>query len=324
MGPSSLSRVSLPRKSRREPCAAGRKPVPRVRLCDDRASRPLVSGAKAFSFATESQRIPRHEPPPHDSRHAATPFQPVITFAAACSGFSILEAGGNAIDAGCAAGIALAVLQPDLVNVARHVALNHYLVSPTETYRRAYRRPRLRGRRRCRPIHLFMREHGAKIPDGVLRTVIPCRAWTPGSPRCAGTARCASPTSSRRRSGSRPRALPFIRCWPHRSPRTSMNIVAWQSNTAIFPCRTTGVPKAGRGNSCNPDLAKTLQFMADRDRAAGPDRIEGLCKPRIDAFYRGDIAQAIVKFQKEEGGYLSMDDPGGVSFRDLSRWCRRK
>ena len=32
--------------------------------------------------------------------------------------FSILEAGGNAIDAGCCAGIALAVLHPDEVNFA--------------------------------------------------------------------------------------------------------------------------------------------------------------------------------------------------------------
>ena len=39
-------------------------------------------------------------------------------YLAAAAGFSVLEAGGNAIDAGCAAGIALGVLLPDLVNVA--------------------------------------------------------------------------------------------------------------------------------------------------------------------------------------------------------------
>jgi len=27
-----------------------------------------------------------------------------------------------------------------------------------------------------------------------------------------------------------------------------------------------------------------------------------------DSFYRGDIARAIVEFQEQEGGYLSMDD----------------
>ena len=39
-------------------------------------------------------------------------------YLAAEAGFAILEAGGNAVDAGVAAGIALGVLQSDLVNFA--------------------------------------------------------------------------------------------------------------------------------------------------------------------------------------------------------------
>ncbi len=39
-------------------------------------------------------------------------------YLAAEAGFKILEAGGNAIDAGVAAGIALGVVQPEFVNVA--------------------------------------------------------------------------------------------------------------------------------------------------------------------------------------------------------------
>src|SRR5437764_14883127 len=39
-------------------------------------------------------------------------------YGAAHAAFAILESGGNAIDAGVAAGIALGVLQSDLVNVA--------------------------------------------------------------------------------------------------------------------------------------------------------------------------------------------------------------
>ena len=55
-----------------------------------------------------------HRPTVYGTRHAVSAGH----YLAAAAGFAILEAGGNAIDAGCAAGIALGVLQPDLVNVA--------------------------------------------------------------------------------------------------------------------------------------------------------------------------------------------------------------
>ena len=64
-------------------------------------------------------------------------YRPVITgtrhmvsaghHAAAHAGFTILEAGGNAIDAGVAAGIALGVLQTDRVNFAGVAPIMIYL-----------------------------------------------------------------------------------------------------------------------------------------------------------------------------------------------------
>ena len=55
-----------------------------------------------------------HRPTISGTRHAVSAGH----YLAAAAGFTILEAGGNASDAGVAAGIALGVLQPDLVNVA--------------------------------------------------------------------------------------------------------------------------------------------------------------------------------------------------------------
>jgi len=49
----------------------------------------------------------------YGSRHAVSAGH----YLAAAAGFSILENGGNAIDAGCCAGMALAVLHPDEVNL---------------------------------------------------------------------------------------------------------------------------------------------------------------------------------------------------------------
>src|SRR5256886_3859746 len=65
-------------------------------------------------------------------------------------------------------------------------------------------------------------------------------------------------------------------------------------------------------------------------------RAAGLAAAR-DAFYRGDIAQAIVRFQKENGGFLSAEDLAGyrsgfdepveTSFGDIrlyacGPWCQ--
>src|SRR5215211_5331373 len=58
--------------------------------------------------------MPSTRPTLYGSRHAVSAGH----YLAAAAGFAILEAGGNAIDAGCAAGIAIAVLHPDEVNVA--------------------------------------------------------------------------------------------------------------------------------------------------------------------------------------------------------------
>ena len=55
-----------------------------------------------------------YRPTIQGSRHAISAGH----YLAASAGFAVLEGGGNAVDAGCAAGIALGVLQPDLVNFA--------------------------------------------------------------------------------------------------------------------------------------------------------------------------------------------------------------
>ena len=57
------------------------------------------------------------------------------------------------------------------------------------------------------------------------------------------------------------------------------------------------------------DLAATMQYMVDQEAAVASKqgREAGLEAARA-AFYRGDIAQKIVKFQKENGGFLSAAD----------------
>jgi gamma-glutamyltranspeptidase/glutathione hydrolase len=96
-------------------------------------------------------------------------------YLAATAGFDILQAGGNAIDAGVAAGIALGVVQSDLVNCAGVAPILIYHAEKREVVTIAGLGPWPKAL----DPELFMREHGGKIPVGVLRTVVPAApdAW---------------------------------------------------------------------------------------------------------------------------------------------------
>ncbi len=236
-----------------------------------------------------------HRPTIHGTRHAVSAGH----YLAASAAFSILEAGGNAIDAGCAAGIALGVLQPDLVNVAGVAPIIIRLADGTiESIAGLGWWPKQL------PADLFMREHGGTIPDGVLRTVVPAApdAWITALRR-HGTMRFADVIAPAIRfAGEGFAVYPLL---ARSIASHEQEYRRWQSNTAIF-LPNGGVPKAGE-KFVQSDLSRTLQYMADQDRAAGPDRIAGL-NAAHDAFYRGDIAREIVRFQQSEGGYLSLDD----------------
>jgi gamma-glutamyltranspeptidase / glutathione hydrolase len=236
-----------------------------------------------------------HRPTVYGTRHAVSAGH----YLAASAAFSVLEAGGNAIDAGCAAGIALGVLQPDLVNVAGVAPIMIRLANGhVESIAGLGWWPKKL------PADIFMREHGGKIPDGVLRTVVPAApdAWITALRR-HGTMRFADVADYAIRYAGEgfaiyPLLAASIAAHEHEYRR-------WQSNTAIF-LPGGRVPRSGE-KFVQSDLARTLQYMVDQDRAAGPDREAGL-RAAHDAFYRGDIAREIVRFQQQEGGYLSLDD----------------
>src|SRR5262249_10688483 len=98
-----------------------------------------------------------------------------------------------------------------------------------------------------------------------------------------------------------------------------------------------GAAAAGRRGIRAEGAWATLQYMADQESAArSRGRAAGLAAAR-DAFYRGDIARAIVRFQKENGGILSaedlanyrsgFDEPVQTSFGDIKLhacgpWCQ--
>src|SRR5215510_10678135 len=87
----------------------------------------------------------------------------------------VLEAGGNAIDAGVAAGLMLGVVHPDMVSFAGVAPILVHLGRTGETFEVSGVGPYPR-----RATADFFREKcGGQIPAGLLRTVVPAApdAW---------------------------------------------------------------------------------------------------------------------------------------------------
>src|SRR5215475_10246518 len=251
-------------------------------------------------------------------------------YLAAEAGFKVLEAGGNAIDAGVAAGIALGVVQPEFVNVAG--------VAPIIIYSAVENRivtiPGLGTWPKAIDRNYFKDNHGGKIPQGIQRTVVPAApdAWITALERF-GTMSFGEVAQS---------AISYARDGFPVYPLMSEVIADHEAEYRAFPSSVPlylpkgRPPKAGE-IFVQEKLAATIQHMADQERAAGQrGRGAGLEAAR-HAFYRGDIAQAIVKFQKENGGFLSAEDlanyrsgfeePVGTTFGDIQLyacgpWCQ--
>ncbi|MSO54497.1 MAG: gamma-glutamyltransferase family protein [Rhodospirillales bacterium] len=220
---------------------------------------------------------------------------------AAQAGFDILEAGGNAVDAGVAGGIALGVLEPEFVSFAGVAPIIIYLAERREVVTISG----LGGWPKAITSDYFQRNYGGKIPRGVLRSVVPGApdAWISALEKY-GTMSFADVSRA---------AIRYAR-EGFQVTRIKAEILAaevkafreWPSSAAVF-LRNGEAPKEG-DPFVQTDLAKTLQYLADQETAvAKRGRSAGLQAVR-DAFYRGDIAKTIVRFVKDSGGLLAAED----------------
>ena len=238
-----------------------------------------------------------HRPTIAVTRHAISAGH----YLAATAGFDILQAGGNAIDAGCAAGIALGVLQSDLVDVAGVAPIMIYLADKEEVVTIAG----LGSWPKALDPELFMRQHSGKIPKGVLRTVVPAApdAWITALRRY-GTMSFGEVAAAAIRLAQD--GFPMYPLMAASLKRHEADHRAWPSTAAIF--LPNGKPPEIGEVFRQTDLAASIQYMADEERASASRGREAGLEAARDAFYRGDIARKIVAFMREEGGLLSAED----------------
>ncbi|HKK30891.1 MAG TPA: gamma-glutamyltransferase family protein [Alphaproteobacteria bacterium] len=218
------------------------------------------------------------------------------------AGAKMLEAGGNAVDAGVAAGIALGVVHSDQVQFSGVAPILIYLAERDQVVSIAGLGPWPAA---TRP-EVFIHQHEGQIPLGLLRTVVPAApdAWITALARY-GTmsfAEVAAPAIRYAREGFavHPVMAHFIGVYRDQYRMFPDNAAIW--------LRDGEPPKVGDLH-VQADLARTIQFMADEETAARAKggRAAGLEAARA-AFYKGDIARSIVRFHEEHDGWLTAAD----------------
>ena len=227
------------------------------------------------------------------------------------AGFQILEAGGNAIDAGVATGLAIDVLETQFVSFGGVAPIMVRLADGTVRVING-----VGPWPAAADIELFHAKYDGRIPDGLLHTVVPAAPanWIEALRRW-GTMSFGDVASA---------AIKFARdgfpVYPffHEIIASKQHeIVRYPTTAAIF--LPGGAPPAVGSIFRQQDLGRTLQFMADAERSAS-GRDAGLTAAH-DAFYKGDIAAAIARHQSENGGWLARDDL--ASFRaKIEEPCR--
>ncbi|GAA1688047.1 gamma-glutamyltransferase family protein [Microbacterium sediminicola] len=220
-------------------------------------------------------------------------------YLASAAAFSILEAGGNAVDAGCCAGMALAVLHADEVNFAG-VAPIMIRTADGETVSI----DGLGVWPRRIPADLFMTDHGGTIPTGILRTVTPAApdAWITAL-RDYGTMTFAQVAGAAMRLARDGFAVfPLL---ADGIAKRQSGYRRWDANEAIY--LPGGRPPEVGERFVQTDLARTIELMIEAEAACPGDRREGLEAARR-SFYEGETARRIVEYHEQNGGYLGADD----------------
>lgn len=222
-------------------------------------------------------------------------------YLASQAAFEVLQAGGNAVDAGVAAGLVIGVVQSEFVNIAGVAPIMIYLAERGEVVTISG----LGVWPKAATLEYFLEQHAGTIPEGVMRTVVPAApdAWITALERF-GTMSFADVASA---------AIGCARDGFVMYPIMSELIEAfqdgyarWPSNSAIY--LPNGAPPKVGELFVQADLGRTLQFMADEERSAAKGGRDAGLRAARDAFYRGDIAAAIADFHRAEGGWLTRDD----------------
>ncbi len=257
-------------------------------------------GTMSLDSVTSQQRAPAYRPTATvqviGARWAVAAGHALAAEAAA----RVLGAGGNAIDAGVAAGLTLGVVHPDMVSVAGVAPILVHVARTGETWEVSGVGPYPRASTR----EWFVARHGGEIPPGLARTVVPASpdAWCTALERW-GTlsfADAAAPAIEHARRG-----FPVSAFSAFQMGNNAAKYARWPSSAALY-LRDGRAYRAGEV-LVQAELADTLERMVAAERRAGGSRAAGVRAARDD-FYRGETARRIAQFHRQHEGPLTAAD----------------
>src|SRR5438876_390346 len=212
----------------------------------------------------------------------------------------VLVAGGNAIDAGVAAGLTLGVVHPDMVSVAGVAPILVHVARTGETFQVSGVGPYPRAS----SVAYFRERHGGQIPPGLPRTVVPAApdAWLTalerwGTMSFGDVARAATEHAER--------GFPVSTFSAYQMATNADKYRRWPTSVALF-LRDERAYRAGE-ILVQRELGETLRRMARAEAKAGGSR-EGGIRAARDEFYRGETARRIAEFHRASDGPLTDED----------------
>jgi gamma-glutamyltranspeptidase/glutathione hydrolase len=254
----------------------------------------------SLDSASSQQKAPAHTPTSTTqvigTRWAAAAGHALASEAAA----RVLAAGGNAIDAGVAAGMTLGVVHCDMVSVAGVAPILVHVARTGETWQVSGVGPYPRATTAAG----FRERHGGQIPPGLPRTVVPAApdAWCTALARW-GTMSFADVAAAATEHAERGFAVSQFTAYQMGSNADKYR--RWPSSSALY-LRESRALRMGEV-LVQRELGETLRRMARAEAKAGGSREVGVRAAR-DEFYRGETAKRIAEFHRAEGGPLTRED----------------
>jgi gamma-glutamyltranspeptidase/glutathione hydrolase len=254
----------------------------------------------SLDSVSSQQRAPIHRPTSTvqtiGTRWAVAAGHPL----AAEAGARMLSAGGNAVDAGVAAGFTLGVVHPDMVSVAGVAPILVHVAGTGETWQVSGVGPYPRVSSR----EYFMTRHGGQIPPGLPRTVVPAApdAWCTALEQW-GTMSFADAIAPALEHASR--GFPVSAFSAYQMGTNADKYRRWPTSTALY-LRDGRAYRMGEV-LVQRELGDTLGRMVAAEKRAGGSRAAGVRAAR-DEFYRGETARRIAEFHRANDGPLALAD----------------